>query len=100
MQTACLVPPISELIRSESVKLLFQLFVLFSFFGSTHREMSDNCFCQADEAEFTITSSTLLEFETSYGSLVIHDILYPEQRLYLEEITDATFVNLIQVGNG
>lgn len=82
--------------RSGSMKLLLHIFLFFTAFGSNYGEMcADNCFCQEDEAECTITSCSLLELDTSYGSLVIHGTLCPEQRLFLEGITDATFVNLI-----
>ena len=55
----------------------------FTAFGSTFGETcADNCFCQEDKARVTITSCSLLEFKTSNGSLLIHGILCPEQRLF------------------
>ena len=47
-----------------------------------------------DEAECTVTSFSLLQLETSYGTLKVNGVLCPEQRIFLERITDVTFIIL------
>ena len=82
--------------RPGSMKLFLHIFLFFTVFDSNYGEMcSVNCFCKEDEAECTITLCSLLELETGYGSLIIHGELCPEQRTFLEGITDVTFISLI-----
>ena len=74
---------------------LFTIFVFLLGIRSVCGELcADNCFCTEDEAECTLTSCSLLQLETSYGSLVINGFLCPEQRQFLEEIVDNTFIDL------
>ena len=75
---------------------LLMILALFTVFlqSFTVQACPDNCVCIADEAECTITSCSLMELETGFGSLTVHGILCPEQRKFLEKITDVTFISL------
>ena len=63
--------------------------LLFTVYGCPN-----NCICLEDEAECTVTSCSLLQLETTYGTLKINGILCPEQRSFLEQIVDVTMIIL------
>ena len=75
------------------MKLLLSFILMLGL--STAQECSENCYCKEDQAECSLTSCSLLELETGYGSLIIHGELCPEQRSFLEGITDVTFISLM-----
>ena len=72
----------------------FSVFLAVSGLVNVTESCQDNCVCYEDEAECTVMSCSLLELDTTYGVLTLHGLLCPEQRRFLEEIVDVTFITL------